>query len=35
MLGIMSVLDQKACCSGMCKAGIAGYNALRAVFFPG
>ena len=32
MFGIMSFSDQIACCSGMCKAGIAGFHALRAVF---
>ena len=32
MLGIMAFSDQKAWCSGMCKAGIAGFHALRAVF---
>ena len=32
MLGIMAFLDQRTCGSGMCKAGIAGFHALRAVF---
>ena len=32
MLGIMAGMDQKDRCSGTYKAGIAGYNAPRAVF---
>ena len=34
MLGIMAFLDQKACGSGMCKAGIAGFHACSLVHRP-
>ena len=29
---IMAGMDQKDCCSGLFKAGVVGYDALRAVF---